>query len=503
MHVAQIVSEELLPLMRPKVLRAVCLPGIDCQEVFSTCDRLALPRANIVGIERDKAISDVIENRATGIGLFRGSVEDFARSSGSHHFHLLSLDYTGVLKVGDLAALRHLVITNAATKFVIHHATSARQDSVSHDILRVSTIGSGENIDAAPAGASGITARMFAAQFETRAQSEKRFAEMRSEPGGLKRLRSDAVTSALVDAIQLPNSPADDLSALQALRVDDLSGLLDAGAQVFNQRYGLDPRTRPDKDGAEYGTLARTVWHHYACSLIEQYYRGLGVPEAGVGLMVAMHRAAHTPRYMRFVTRMSRYSYISESACPMLGDVFVVTQNREAVKAAGYVMDKVTKYGRRGGYALFARDIDEAVRTFIGAFDQSLITDKNIQGCERLFFGSAAKPVLTKELAIASFASGASVDDVKSRYRRWQGKPLAQWKAHSTMGTYEDTNGAAAAAEDGELSKAEAVDLLSAGVPIAEILEAFPGMFSAGQLRALKAHITMGTYKRERGAQDN
>ncbi len=47
------------------------------------------------------------------------------------------------------------------------------------------------------------------------------------------------------------------------------------------------------------------------------------------------------------------------------------------------------------------------------------------------------------------------------------------------------------------ISKDEALELLSAGIPPKEIFDAYPTSFTTRQLGALKAHITMGTYIRD------
>jgi len=45
-----------------------------------------------------------------------------------------------------------------------------------------------------------------------------------------------------------------------------------------------------------------------------------------------------------------------------------------------------------------------------------------------------------------------------------------------------------------KISKEQVIDLLASGIPVDEIASAYPTSFSKGQLRAFKAHITMGTY---------
>ena len=109
---------------------------------------------------------------------------------------------------------------------------------------------------------------------------------------------------------------------------------------------------------------------------------------------------------------------------------------------------------------------------------------------------------LTRELAISELKDGATLDQIREKYRGWKEMPLAQWKAHVTMGTYDETevSGAeelqAAVAADDLLSKQDALDLLVAGIPAEEIHSCYPTSFSIGQLRAFKAHVTMGTYEK-------
>lgn len=44
------------------------------------------------------------------------------------------------------------------------------------------------------------------------------------------------------------------------------------------------------------------------------------------------------------------------------------------------------------------------------------------------------------------------------------------------------------------ITKEEALDLIGSGIPIEEIVSAFPTSFKPSQLRAFKAHMTMGRY---------
>jgi hypothetical protein len=97
--------------------------------------------------------------------------------------------------------------------------------------------------------------------------------------------------------------------------------------------------------------------------------------------------------------------------------------------------------------------------------------------------------VLTKGRAIEEFKEGKTVNEVRTKYRCWGGKPLAQWKAHVTMGTYEEHE---IHEEDKDLetiTKEDVIDLISSGIPIEEIHQSYPTSFTLRQLRSLKRVI--------------
>jgi len=127
----------------------------------------------------------------------------------------------------------------------------------------------------------------------------------------------------------------------------------------------------------------------------------------------------------------------------------------------------------------------------------------NIEGLQRMavsthnpvFLGRSSKPVLTKQRFISLRKQDVPLEEIQEKYRGWENKPLAWWQAHVTMGTYDkipDDNG-----DIERISWQEAVGLAQEGIPPEEIFEAYPTSFSKGQRRALKAHVTMGTYAKK------
>lgn len=127
---------------------------------------------------------------------------------------------------------------------------------------------------------------------------------------------------------------------------------------------------------------------------------------------------------------------------------------------------------------------------------------------EREYLGSSAKPILTKSKALEEFRQGLSIEEIKQKYRSVENKPLAQWKAHMTMGTYDKDKRkkdeeVIEHCEDSDLekiTKEDAIDFIESGIPIEEVHAAYPTSFSLGQLKAYKAHITMGTYRERKTA---
>lgn len=116
----------------------------------------------------------------------------------------------------------------------------------------------------------------------------------------------------------------------------------------------------------------------------------------------------------------------------------------------------------------------------------------------RIFLGNSSKQILTQERFYTSLESGKNIEQIKNEYRGWNKKPLEVWRESYANGSYRNSPAALPQNEaekvNGEFSKEDAIEFLAAGIPAEEIHAAWPELFSLQQLRAFKAHITMGTY---------
>lgn len=95
------------------------------------------------------------------------------------------------------------------------------------------------------------------------------------------------------------------------------------------------------------------------------------------------------------------------------------------------------------------------------------------------------KQMLTRERFLSALDDGKSVDQIKRIYRGWEGLPLPQWQAWHTRTQPES------------ISRNQVIDLLESGASPAQIAEEYRHEFSLPQLRAMKANVTMGKIRRD------
>lgn len=101
------------------------------------------------------------------------------------------------------------------------------------------------------------------------------------------------------------------------------------------------------------------------------------------------------------------------------------------------------------------------------------------------------KKEIKKQRAIDLLRKGKNIDYIMGRYPDLGEYTVRALKAHLTMGTYDNSR------ESGKLSieKNTLVELLEFGIPKEMILAKCKGI-KASSIHAYKAHITRGTYKK-------
>ena len=495
--VKDMIQKTLLKFRKPEELSVLCLPGIDAEEIFQVYDALGIPRKNIVGVERESDIADALEQKDLGIKLFKGDLEDYINEQPIIDFDVVSLDYTGIVSLAQILTLRSISEKQKRNHFVLHSANSLRRDKQSNFLYYCGyTMGySNESLENDLETVSNRINNYFR-KFEMK---EKLIPEKQISYTPLIESGFNCTTDINYDTV---------FRFILGRNYEKMIKYCeDKAEEITGMKLKIDP-LNPAKSikGTIWHPIVQPMIHNLMLDAISEHVKRFIItskdfPEI---LMHAIQRAAKNSKF--FIKRdIQCYSYISETSTPMLGDVYFLSFPEKEVNIAKEITDKVNYpdyfYIKDTATALelhaLALKYSKASRKFIPDAKQlNLIENLN----NRVFLGSSSKPVLTKGRALEEFRAGTTLDKIKEKYRGWDNKPLAQWKAHFTMGTY-DANKPDYVTTGNDnvekLSKLEALDLLSSGVPIKEIAEAFPASFSPTQLRALKAHLTMGTYESE------
>jgi hypothetical protein len=475
------IESGLLGSKKPQDLKVLCLPGIDATEIVQVYDRLGIPRKNIIGLEREPRLAAQITKLDLGIELHQTSVIDYAKTRDRPNFDVISLDYTGALLDEQIGAIRALTSRSDRNRFVLHQANLARRDGDSamlYPILNRPV----ELILPHEGDVTDPIAKVLERQYE--------MMQKRGSDSSLNGERTSALTMGLLLACQ---GPIDYGSLLEFLWTDQTEEILDGLekriSEVRGIPYRLTIRDNPYVPSAFEGMALDEIIHRTVAFRLSPL--GIDAPVHHALITEAIHDTFRHGRTY-YPTELKEYSYISESGSPMIGNVMTC---HWPYKRKGLAEPLARPLGHRNKLEFEGLPYVKAIIAF---FDD-ISKQPYVRG-DREFLGNAAKPMITKARAIEEFTNGASVNEVKEKYRGWSRRPLAQWKAHVTMGTYDETQAEQDDVDDiGDsgltLPKEDAIDLIGAGIPIEEIHSAFPEAYSLAQLRAFKAHVTMGTYK--------
>ncbi len=493
--VRDMIARTILTYRKPEEVKVLCFPGINGTEILEVYDRLNIPRKNIVGIEREQSIANKIEEKQLGIRLYRGSVEDYIHNQPSHEFDVVSLDYIGPISQAQLQSMSRFFDKQQRSNFVVHTANLVRRDHASNLVYYIGhTMGANKThpltdknfIQNRAASSSDLLIKMVN---QSGFIGEKHHGYSKMIAASYNAVTADVMNRMFRFVV------GENYEESIALAQERVSRILGGPVEISRK----DPfrhaniSQRPTVDGVLEEVLSISLRVHCLVN-------GFRSPIVHSLILDAFYKTFRTSRYFMEL-KTQPYAYVSESGAPMIGDISFVSYPR---KLDSLARDLVTMIGYPGELNIRGtRELSRLFRSYaIAAHKFYSPVDEQ----DRLFLGNSSKPVLTKKRAIEEFRSGASVDELKERYRGWDAKPLAQWKAHVTMGTYDSKKSPKEAAEKeieqgevdskNELTKEGAIEFLREGFPVDEIVQAYPNSFSAGQLRAFKAHITMGKYQK-------
>jgi len=455
--VRDLISRSLLPVSRPQDLRVLCFPGVDAAEIFEVYDKLEIPRENITGLEREKEIADILHDKQLGIEVVNDSLDQFVASHEEFCYDIISLDFIGPIG-RELNSAWRLLRKNTGRDIVFHTANLVRRDHRSKGIYRYGhfmdkwTDNEYDNLEKA---LDSCFDRLYSYSNDKKSSS---YMSMTASclKGGVKK-HYDRLFKFLCGR--------------QYHQVIDI--IEDTITQTTGRHLNID-RDHPHSSKPGRGIILANI--ATACrNIMSRKCSTYGITDEKIQavMMSALYDTCRDgSKYS--IREGVFYKYISESGAPMMGDAWFASRLEKQI--SDRIADLI-------GYPdqFKITDMDELNR-YIILYGIEMLMYERKGTLKREFLGKSTKPLLTKKRAIAEFDNGTSLPEIKDKYRGWEKKPLAQWKAHHTMGRYTP-----------ELSKQDALDLIRSGIPLKEIHEAYPS-YSEGTLRAYKAHIKMKHY---------
>lgn len=488
--VGKMLDETILTFRKPSQVKVLHFGGVDLAEA----KQIYLPRGilpkNIVSIERERDIAQEQKRLGTGIKVVHSTLEGYLAQQEEIDFDVVSLDYIGPIGTNQESSLYSIRLKQNKKHFLFHIANLLRRDHKSVNSYARGFASSPQN------SSEGVSDQVLLQDLfkKWRYISEKiaKEEEMHDE-------KREAYSSIIEG--QFNGHKSEDLDRLARFIMGDFYDTLVANTLVevekgypffkdyLGDKWDLFLAQGPFNASLEVA-LAKQI--KSICK-----YGELEEAESKVIYLALTDVALRKERYFESL-KSRKYYYISESGAPMIGDIHFFSM-------PVYTIEIAKDIARLIGYPknLELEDLP-TLRYSLGEFFTRSMRDiarKPFSSeSERIFLGNSSKPVLTKKRFIEELESGRDVEAIKAEYRGWQSKPLAQWKAHYTMGTYSSEKMVERNGEDSDLeklSKEDAIDLLSSGIPPQEIYLAWPTSFTLGQLRVYKAHITMETYKKE------
>ncbi|MFH1358564.1 MAG: hypothetical protein ABIH37_01610 [archaeon] len=444
--------ERIHPRKRRSGLRVLTMLGHEENELEQIWDPLGVPRRNITNVEHNKKIAKEVQARHPEIDTVNSSLDEYLITV-TNPFHVINYDTTSTFGVRERNVLRNI---------------AAGQILGDKGIVATWFQGKREG---------GYTKEWFEKTFE---QYQNIFSDTKEGVKDRSNLISRMISSIMMDGMSLFSHPLMNfdyfIEQFKSKRPDLVK---EDGRISWNNEDGPSTIREILKELVRGKVNEKNVWN--ISELL--FYQGIG-------------------SYLS--AAQERLSYIGDNGTPMLVDINYFKQENFSEIAH---INRIDSNGN-AHLSLVSKSDRPKFKRSIKKFDRFIEARYKCLGetlSEREFLGSSAKPLLTKQRAITEFKQGLTNEQIQAKYRGWKNKPLPQWRAHYTMGTYGDVaqpsieqDTIIVDSEDSDLetiTKDEAIDLLSSGIPSREIFDAYPTSFTERQLSAYKAHLTMGTYE--------
>jgi len=431
-----------------KNLRVLCFPGAEQEgEVgleLKVYDALGIPRKNITGLEIDKRRAERLKKANLGISVVHCSDIDYLQTAKSRgrRWHIISLDYTGFFSQGKRYALELIagdaLLTNRgvlATNFLAQRENVESQDH----LLRAKYLGElahTENPfeDAIDPDLGLQHSLDFLNSFQGRPNNT-----------AISDVRSTSISSVIASTFSVSRI----LFTYDLLKDEPWAKWF---VDCWSNPEGWSEETHKFAEDLVKKNLARSkeeaIFRRSQMQVILFHYIQKKVGASHKPLAGFAYARLNDPYLLE---DHEAYSYVSNSGRPMFFDLFYFTKRTSEFERLSKVLEYDAKtdsflmlsgiksHHKKKRLLKSALDLEKEVTLY------QLDTQKAfLQNLDRVSLGSSYIPPKKKE----------------------------------------------------KLGKEDALFLLKNGVPIGEILQTYSGI-KEHQLRAYKAHMTMGTYDKK------
>lgn len=413
------IKSTLLGFRKPNDLRVLCLPGRDALEIYQVYDELGIPRHNVTGLEMIPELYREIKSKVPDIDLKQVRLADFVEREERLPYDVISLDFTQNYTEELNDDIINVVGKILPRNFLFHLAVLAKRENEKSKLKLVNTTKIIER-----------GGRIFKLPY---ARTEK---EIDDTP--LKDVRSQSFSVLFEAAINYASSEFTYGNIERALGHDRIREILEinTGVKRSSEEVKFLLSREPNTHVAT-RFLIEEILYKIECHGYEPNEDAIKAIEKSVLLGLSNAR--------NLVARSRRYSYVSESGSPMIGDICFASRCDKLIEHAKDVLgslgypDVVFSYFNM---ELFMK----SVKPYLGLYKKRF----DFKQQEREFLGSSYKG-----------------SKKKSEIEHQEYRP--------------------------EEKRVEVIEYLKAGFPIKEIRELFPE-FTDYQLRGYRAAITAGKY---------
>lgn len=435
-----------LSFKRPKRMEVLCFPGAEQDGEagleLKVYDNLGIPRKNITGLECDPERAERLRQANLGIEVVCATDLDYLKSVAGQdrQWDVISLDYCSFFTDERLKIFR-LISKSGFLRDTSVLCTNfmARRENVSAQQLLRFTYDQAQHVleTGRSLNISDEWALYFASDdFMKRKEKDIPLSEARSVsiPSIITTCMASVHSDPYKTAVSLPWGS----ELLERIRT--FFETLEPTKRVELKQKMIDKGIRCEEEAVLSGSDGKAILHAEILRKLDQS----GVDRENVTLLY------HLMKKPLLLEAYEGYKYTSNSGTPMMFDLFYWSRHQKEWQKYKDILiydSSQQKYILAGKAKNFraAQEQFMNVHLFVNT-----ISNRHVNLKERMF--------------------EADRIDLGSSYVKEKGR--------------------------GKLSKDEAIALLEGNVPISEILETYSG-FTEHQLRAFRAHITMGTYDKE------